>query len=54
VLRLIAAGRTNKEIAARLVLSERTIARHITNLYAKIDVRSKAEAAAYAIQRSLT
>jgi DNA-binding NarL/FixJ family response regulator len=50
VLRLLASGFTNAEIAARLVISERTIARHITNVYAKINARSKVEAAAYAFR----
>lgn len=52
-VRLIAAGRTNREIAVSLVLSERTIARHITNIYAKIAARSKADATAYAIHHGL-
>jgi DNA-binding CsgD family transcriptional regulator len=50
VLRLIVDGGTNKEIARELTVSERTIARHITNLYAKIDARSKADATAYALR----
>src|SRR5690606_28892696 len=54
VLRLIAAGKTNREISEELVLSERTVARHITNIYAKVGVRSKAEATAYAIYHGLT
>jgi len=53
VLRLIAKGRTNQEIADALTLSERTVARHITNIYAKIDVKSKAGATAYALQNRL-
>jgi pimeloyl-ACP methyl ester carboxylesterase/DNA-binding CsgD family transcriptional regulator len=53
VLRLIAQGRTNSEIASELGLSERTVARHITNLYAKIDVGSKAAATAYALKHGL-
>lgn len=53
VLRLIATGRTNEEIARELLLSERTVARHITNLYAKIDVTSKAGATAYALRNRL-
>jgi pimeloyl-ACP methyl ester carboxylesterase/DNA-binding CsgD family transcriptional regulator len=53
VLRLIAKGRTNIEIARELTLSERTVARHITNIYAKIDVKSKAGATAYALQNQL-
>ncbi len=53
VLGLIAKGRTNHEIARALILSERTVARHITNLYAKIDVKSKAGATAYALRHQL-
>jgi class 3 adenylate cyclase/DNA-binding CsgD family transcriptional regulator len=54
VLRLIAGGRTNDEISRELVLSERTVARHITNLYGKIGARGKADATAYAIRHGLT
>lgn len=54
VLRLIAGGRTNREIAAELVLSPRTVGRHITNLYAKIGARGKADATAYALRHELT
>jgi DNA-binding CsgD family transcriptional regulator/tetratricopeptide (TPR) repeat protein len=50
VLRLVARGQSNKEIAAELVLSVRTVERHITNLYGKIDARGKADATAYAIR----
>jgi pimeloyl-ACP methyl ester carboxylesterase/DNA-binding CsgD family transcriptional regulator len=53
VLRLIAKGHTNNEIAAELELSERTVARHITNIYAKIDVKSKAGATVYALRCGL-
>jgi DNA-binding CsgD family transcriptional regulator/pimeloyl-ACP methyl ester carboxylesterase len=54
VLHLIATGRTNKDIAQELVLSERTVARHITNVYRKIEARSKAEATAIAIRSGVT
>jgi ATP/maltotriose-dependent transcriptional regulator MalT len=54
VLRHIAAGESNREIAARLSLSARTIERHIENLYRKIGARSKAEATAYAFRHRLT
>ena len=54
VLQLIAAGRTNQEIAEALVLSPGTVARHTANIYIKIDVRSRAEAVAYAVRQSLT
>jgi DNA-binding NarL/FixJ family response regulator len=53
VLRLIAAGRSNREIAAELVVSVRTVERHITNLYGKIDARGKADATAYALRHGL-
>jgi len=53
VLRLVARGQSNKEIAAELVLSVRTVERHITNLYGKIDARGKADATAYAIHHGL-
>lgn len=53
VLRLVAKGQSNKKIAADLVLSVRTVERHITNLYGKIDARGKADATAYACQHGL-
>ena len=46
VLRLIAGGQSNREIAAELVLSIRTVERHITTLYGKIDARGRADATA--------
>jgi predicted ATPase/DNA-binding CsgD family transcriptional regulator len=54
VLQLIAAGKSNKDIAGELVLSVRTVERHITNLYAKIGARGKADATAYAFRHGLT
>jgi len=53
VLRLVAAGRSNHEIAEDLVLSERTVARHITNIYGKTGANSRADATAYAYRRRL-
>ena len=53
VLGLIAAGHTNREISDDLTLSVRTVARHITNIYAKIGARGKADATAYAIGHRL-
>jgi DNA-binding CsgD family transcriptional regulator len=53
VLRLIAAGRSNREMAEALYLSQRTVERHIANLYLKIDAHSKAEATAYARRHQL-
>jgi ATP/maltotriose-dependent transcriptional regulator MalT len=53
VLRLIAAGRTNKAIATELSLSERTIDRHVSNILTKLDVPSRAAATAYAYTQKL-
>jgi DNA-binding CsgD family transcriptional regulator len=49
VLRLIASGQSNAEIAAELTLSVRTVERHIGNLYGKIGARGRADATAYAL-----
>jgi DNA-binding CsgD family transcriptional regulator len=53
VLRLVAAGETNKAIAAGLVLSERTIDRHVSNIFAKLGVSSRTAATAYAYKHQL-
>ena len=53
VLRLVAAGRSNRQIAAALFISERTVNRHLTNLYTKIDAHSKADATAWALRHHL-
>jgi ATP/maltotriose-dependent transcriptional regulator MalT len=53
VLRLVASGMSNREISAALVLSLRTAARHVTNIYAKIGARNRADATAYAIRHNL-
>jgi DNA-binding CsgD family transcriptional regulator len=53
VLRLIAIGQSNREIAEALYLSPRTVERHIANVYLKIDVHSRAEATAYAQRHHL-
>ena len=53
VLRLLARGQTNKEIALALRLSVHTVERHVTNLYAKIGARSRSEATAYALRHGL-
>lgn len=50
VLRLIADGKTNREIAVQLVLSQRTVQRHIADVYAKIGARNRAEATAFALR----
>jgi DNA-binding CsgD family transcriptional regulator len=54
VLRLLAAGRTNQEIAGALVLSVRTVERHIANIYAKTGVHSRVEAAAFAMDSGIS
>jgi DNA-binding NarL/FixJ family response regulator len=53
VLRLVAAGKTNRDIAVELVISEHTVARHLQNLFAKIGVSSRAAATAYAYEHEL-
>jgi DNA-binding CsgD family transcriptional regulator len=53
VLRLVATGRTNRTIAAELFLSERTVARHVSNIFAKLGVSSRAAATAYAYEHDL-
>jgi len=53
VLRLIASGLTNRAIGEELVLSERTVERHITNAYTKIGARGKADATAFALRHGL-
>jgi len=53
VLRLIASGKTNRAIADDLAISEKTVARHISNIFTKIDVSSRSGATAYAFQRQL-
>lgn len=53
VLRLVASGRTNREIAADLVISEHTVARHLQNVFAKLDVSSRAAATAFAFEHGL-
>jgi HD-GYP domain-containing protein (c-di-GMP phosphodiesterase class II) len=53
VLRLIARGRSNREVARTLVLSPKTVGRHVENLYGKIDVRTRAGAALFAMEQRL-
>jgi DNA-binding NarL/FixJ family response regulator len=53
VLRLIAAGKSNKQIADELVLSLFTVNRHVSNIYAKTGAANRAEAAAYAAKQGL-
>ncbi len=53
VLRLVASGRSNPQIAGELVLSEKTVARHLSNIFGKLDVGSRTAAAAYAFEHGL-
>ncbi len=53
VLRMLASGATNRSIAAGLVLSERTVDRHVSNIFTKIDVSSRSAATAWAIRNGI-
>jgi DNA-binding NarL/FixJ family response regulator len=53
VLRLLATGKTNRAIAADLVLADKTVDRHVTNIFAKLGVSSRAAATAYAYEHQL-
>jgi DNA-binding CsgD family transcriptional regulator len=53
VLRLVAAGKTNRAIAAALEISEKTVARHLSNIFIKLDLPSRSAATAYAYEHKL-
>jgi len=53
VLRLVAEGLTNQQIAERLVVSEHTVHRHVTNILRKLDLPSRAAAAAHAVRAGI-
>lgn len=53
VLKLVAAGRSNREIADQLFISEKTVARHLTNIFGKVDVQSRTAAAAFAYRHGI-
>ncbi|HEY1316774.1 MAG TPA: LuxR C-terminal-related transcriptional regulator, partial [Gaiella sp.] len=53
VLRRVASGATNKAIAAELVLSERTVDRHVSNIFGKLRVTSRTAATAFAYEHKL-
>ena len=54
ILRLVASGRSSRDIAEALTLSVRTVERHIANVYRKTGVRTRAQATAYALRSGLT
>jgi DNA-binding NarL/FixJ family response regulator len=53
VLRLVAAGKSNRAVAAELYLSEKTVARHMTNIFVKLNIGSRAAATAFAFEHRL-
>lgn len=53
VLRLVARGKTNREIASALFISERTVERHLSNIFNKLDLTSRSAATAYAYEHQL-
>lgn len=53
VLRLVAAGKTNRAIATSLFISEKTVARHVSNIFTKLGLSSRSAATAYAYQHDL-
>jgi DNA-binding NarL/FixJ family response regulator len=53
VLQLIASGKSNRAIASQLVISEKTVARHISNIFTKLGFSSRGEATAYAYRHGL-
>ena len=53
VLRLIAAGRTNAEIAEALVISPHTVGRHVSNIFGKLGTTHRADAAVWAVRHGL-
>jgi DNA-binding NarL/FixJ family response regulator len=53
VLRLVAAGKTNRAIAERLIISEKTVARHMSNIFTKLGLSSRSAATAYAYEHDL-
>ena len=53
VLKLVARGLSNKEVARRLVISRKTVGNHVEHIYAKIDASTRAQASPFAMQQGL-
>jgi DNA-binding NarL/FixJ family response regulator len=53
VLRLVAQGKTDRQIAGELVLSEKTVGRHLENIFARLGVSSRAAATVVAVRQGL-
>ena len=53
VLALVATGKSNRAIAEELVISDKTVARHISNIFVKLDISSRSAATAYAYEHGL-
>ena len=52
-LRLVAAGKTNRALATELFISEKTVARHVSNIFTKLGLSSRTEATVYAYRHGL-
>jgi DNA-binding NarL/FixJ family response regulator len=53
VLTLVAAGKSNRAIGGELFISEKTVARHVSNIFTKLRLSSRSEATAYAYKHGL-
>lgn len=53
ILKMMAGGLVNKQIAARLKISEKTVRNHVSNMYEKLEIRDRAQAVLYAVRKGL-